>query len=98
MNKYLKTLELAEKKEWIGYYVAGFRKVIVSIKEKIKAHKTLIDNTLFKVDSSNIWACIAKVSALYQPKITKQVVFANAQAQEKVLFAICEGSSIGVTH
>ena len=98
LNKYLKTLELAERKEWVGYYAVGFRKAVVSTKEKIKAHKALIDNTLFKVDSSNIWTCIAKVSELYQPKVTRQVVFVNAQAEEKVLFAVCEGSPIGVTH
>lgn len=98
LNKYLKTLELAEKKEWVGYYAVAFRKAIVAIKEKIKAHKALIDNTLFKVDSSNIWTCLAKVSEHYQPKVTKQVVYIDARGQEKVLFAVCEGSSIGVTH
>lgn len=98
LNKHLKTLELAEKKEWVSYYAVPFRKAIVAIKEKIKAHKALIDNTLFKVDSSNIWTCLAKVSELYQPKVTKQVVFVDARGQEKVLFAVCEGLSIGVTH
>lgn len=98
LSKYLKTLELAERKEWVGYYAASFRKAAAAIRELIKAHRALVDNTLFKVDSSNIWDCLAKVSELYRPKVAKQVVFVDARGQEKLLFAVCEGQPVAVTH
>lgn len=55
LSKYIKTLDYVEKKEWIGHYLIEFRQNILKIRDKIKSHKNLIDNTLFRVDSSNIW-------------------------------------------
>lgn len=55
LNKYIKTLDYVEKKEWIGHYLIEFRQNILKIRDKIKSHKNVIDNTLFKVDSNNVW-------------------------------------------
>jgi hypothetical protein len=54
-----------DKKEWIGHYLTAYHQQIIKIRDKIKAHKNLIDNTLFKIDSGNIWDCLNQVSSLY---------------------------------
>jgi hypothetical protein len=56
----------------------------------------MIDNTLFKIDSSNIWDCLANISSLYQSKIKKQIIFKTVK-QEKNLYSICEDSAVGIT-
>ncbi len=55
----------------------------------------MIDNTLFKIDSSNIWDCLTNVCSLYQPKITRQVLFKNVK-EEKALYCIYEPSVAGI--